>query len=143
MQKFPSEPVLKPCTVSKWLEFLDAKLKQQNFKNTKANMLENSYKPVELDRATLNEIMAVTEQWLRRVFYDKCRISVVFGFDYFTTLAYWLIPRARQDEQLALKTPFFEQLESQIGNASKYNFKRANCYLGTFDYFMVRYTMFR
>ncbi|MFV9979636.1 MAG: DUF4381 domain-containing protein, partial [Francisella endosymbiont of Hyalomma asiaticum] len=26
-----------------------------------------SYKPVELDRATLNEIMAVAEQWLRRV----------------------------------------------------------------------------
>ena len=41
-------------------------------------------------------------------------------------LAYWLIPRSRQAEQLALKTPFFEQLESQIGNASKYNFKRAN-----------------
>ena len=41
-------------------------------------------------------------------------------------LAYWLIPRARQDEQLVLKTPFFKQLESQIGNASKYNFKRAN-----------------
>ena len=41
-------------------------------------------------------------------------------------LAYWLLPRARQDKQLALKTPFFEQLESQIGNASKYNYKRAN-----------------
>lgn len=31
-------------------------------------------------------------------------------------LAYWLFPRARQDEQLALKTPFFEQLESQLVN---------------------------
>ncbi|APC90927.1 MULTISPECIES: vWA domain-containing protein [Francisella] len=41
-------------------------------------------------------------------------------------LAYWLFPRAKQDKQLALKTPFFEQLHSQIGNASKYNFNRAN-----------------
>ena len=66
LQKFPNEPV-KTLHGQQWLEFLDAKLKQQNFKNTKANMLENSYRLVELDRATLNEIMAVAEQWLRRV----------------------------------------------------------------------------
>ncbi|MDE4978508.1 DUF4381 domain-containing protein, partial [Francisella tularensis subsp. holarctica] len=50
-----------------WLEFFDTKLKQQSFKTTKANMLGNSYNPVELDRVTLNEIMTVAEQWLSRV----------------------------------------------------------------------------
>ncbi|APC95219.1 DUF4381 domain-containing protein [Francisella tularensis subsp. novicida] len=66
LQKFPNQPI-KTLHGQQWLEFLDTKLKQQSFKTTKANMLGNSYKPVELDRVTLNEIMTVAEQWLRRV----------------------------------------------------------------------------
>ncbi|MDE5010926.1 VWA domain-containing protein, partial [Francisella tularensis subsp. holarctica] len=41
-------------------------------------------------------------------------------------LAYFLLPRAKKDKQLALKTTFFEELESQIGNAGTRNFKKEN-----------------
>ncbi|MDE4938182.1 VWA domain-containing protein, partial [Francisella tularensis subsp. holarctica] len=41
-------------------------------------------------------------------------------------LAYLLLPIAKKDKQLALKTPFLEELESQIGNAGTRNFKKAN-----------------
>ncbi|EDZ89844.1 vWA domain-containing protein [Francisella tularensis] len=41
-------------------------------------------------------------------------------------LVYLLLPRAKKDKQLALKTPFFEELESQIDNAGTRNFKKAN-----------------
>lgn len=41
-------------------------------------------------------------------------------------LVYWILPRAKEDKQLALKTPFFNQLESQIGGSREHNFKRAN-----------------
>lgn len=41
-------------------------------------------------------------------------------------LMYWIFPRAKEDKQLALKTPFFDQLESQMGGSLEHNFKRAN-----------------
>ncbi|AIT09783.1 membrane protein [Candidatus Francisella endociliophora] len=66
MQKFPNENV-KTLHGEAWLEFLDSKLKQPNFVNTKANMLGNSYKPVELSKQELDEIMSVAEKWLRRM----------------------------------------------------------------------------
>ncbi|AEI35121.1 DUF4381 domain-containing protein [Francisella salina] len=66
LQKFPNQEI-KTLHGEQWLEFLDSKMKKQNFKNTKANMLANSYRAVELDRQTLNEILTVAEQWLRRV----------------------------------------------------------------------------
>lgn len=66
LQKFPNQEI-KTLHGEQWLEFLDSKMKKQNFKNTKANMLANSYRAIELDRQTLNEILTVAEQWLRRV----------------------------------------------------------------------------
>ncbi|AJI75207.1 DUF4381 domain-containing protein [Francisella noatunensis] len=66
LQKFPNQEI-KTLHGEQWLEFLDSKMKKQNFKNTKANMLVNSYRAIELDRQTLNEILTVAEQWLRRV----------------------------------------------------------------------------
>ncbi|MEY8766955.1 MULTISPECIES: DUF4381 domain-containing protein [Francisella] len=66
LQKFPNQQI-KTLHGEQWLEFLDSKMKNQNFKNTKANMLANSYRAVELDKQTLNEILTVAEQWLRRV----------------------------------------------------------------------------
>ncbi|GMN90411.1 DUF4381 domain-containing protein [Francisella sciaenopsi] len=66
LQKFPNQEI-KTLHGEQWLEFLDSKMKNQNFKNTKANMLANSYRAVELDKQTLNEILTVSEQWLRRV----------------------------------------------------------------------------
>ncbi|MEY8767521.1 DUF4381 domain-containing protein [Francisella philomiragia] len=66
LQKFPNQEI-KTLHGEQWLEFLDSKMKNQNFKNTKANMLVNSYRAIELDRQTLNEILTVAEQWLRRV----------------------------------------------------------------------------
>ncbi|MDE4998759.1 DUF4381 domain-containing protein, partial [Francisella tularensis] len=66
LQKFPIQPI-KTLHCHKWIEFLYTKLKKQSFKTTKANMLGNSYKTVELDRVTLKEIMTEAEQWLRRV----------------------------------------------------------------------------
>ncbi|MEY8702111.1 DUF4381 domain-containing protein [Francisella philomiragia] len=66
LQKFPNKEI-KTLHGEQWLEFLDSKMKNQNFKNTKANMLANSYRAVELDKQTLNEILTVSEQWLRRV----------------------------------------------------------------------------
>ncbi|MBK2105694.1 DUF4381 domain-containing protein [Francisella philomiragia] len=66
LQKFPNQEI-KTLHGDQWLEFLDSKMKKQNFKNTKANMLANSYRAIELDRQTLNEILTVAEQWLRRV----------------------------------------------------------------------------
>ncbi|QWU99484.1 DUF4381 domain-containing protein [Francisella salimarina] len=65
LQKFPNQEI-KTLHGEQWLEFLDSKMKKQNFKNTKANMLANSYRAIELDRQTLNEILTVAEQWLRR-----------------------------------------------------------------------------
>ena len=41
-------------------------------------------------------------------------------------VVYWIIPRASPDKQLALKTPFFEQIKSQLPIAGSSNFKRAN-----------------
>ncbi|AFJ42737.1 DUF4381 domain-containing protein [Francisella orientalis] len=66
LQKFPNQQI-KTLHGEQWLEFLDSKMKHQNFKNTKANMLANSYRAIELDKQTLNEILTVAEQWLRRV----------------------------------------------------------------------------
>lgn len=39
---------------------------------------------------------------------------------------YWVIPRAKADKQLALKTPFFKQIKSQLPTSTESNFKRAN-----------------
>ncbi|AJI53982.1 DUF4381 domain-containing protein [Francisella philomiragia] len=66
LQKFPNQQI-KTLHGEQWLDFLDSKMKNQNFKNTKANMLANCYRAVELDKQTLNEILTVSEQWLRRV----------------------------------------------------------------------------
>jgi len=66
IQKFPNEDI-KTLHSDAWLEFLDSKLKQSNFVNTKANMLGNSYKPVELSKQELDEIMCVAEKWIRSV----------------------------------------------------------------------------
>lgn len=66
LQKFPNQQI-KTLHGEQWLDFLDSKMKNQNFKNTKANMLVNCYRAVELDKQTLNEILTVSEQWLRRV----------------------------------------------------------------------------
>lgn len=66
MQKFPNENI-KTLHADDWLGFLDSKLKQANFVNTKANMLGNSYRPIELSKQDLDEIMSVAEKWLRRV----------------------------------------------------------------------------
>lgn len=41
-------------------------------------------------------------------------------------LVYWIIPRASTDKQLALKTPFFTQIKSQLPIIGASNFKRAN-----------------
>ncbi|MGQ4005993.1 VWA domain-containing protein [Francisellaceae bacterium CB300] len=41
-------------------------------------------------------------------------------------IVYWIIPRARTDKQLALKTPFFKQIKSQLPIVGASNFKRAN-----------------
>ena len=41
-------------------------------------------------------------------------------------IVYWIIPRARTDKQLALKTPFFKQIKSQLPIVVASNFKRAN-----------------
>ena len=41
-------------------------------------------------------------------------------------VVYWLIPRASLDKQLALKTPFFTQIKSQLPIIGSSNFKRAN-----------------
>ncbi|MBK2008908.1 DUF4381 domain-containing protein, partial [Francisella orientalis] len=43
LQKFPNQQI-KTLHGEQWLEFLDSKMKHQNFKNTKANMLANSYR---------------------------------------------------------------------------------------------------
>ncbi|API86031.1 DUF4381 domain-containing protein [Francisella uliginis] len=66
MQKFPSEEI-KTLYGEKWLEFLDSKIDEDSFEATKARLLENTYKPIELDRSTFDEVMAVAEKWLRRV----------------------------------------------------------------------------
>lgn len=66
MQRFSNENI-KTLHGDEWLEFLDSKLKQPNFINTKANMIGNSYKPVILDKQSLEEVMIVAEKWLRRV----------------------------------------------------------------------------
>lgn len=66
LQKFPSEEI-KTLYGEKWLEFLDSKIEDKSFETTKARLLENTYKPTELDRATFEEIMVVAEKWLRRV----------------------------------------------------------------------------
>ncbi len=39
---------------------------------------------------------------------------------------YWIIPRARSDNQLALKTPFFSKIRSQLPIVGLNNFKSAN-----------------
>ncbi|AJC48524.1 VWA domain-containing protein [Allofrancisella guangzhouensis] len=41
-------------------------------------------------------------------------------------LVYWILPRAKKDEQLALKTPFFKEIKSQITDGGSSNFRRAN-----------------
>ena len=41
-------------------------------------------------------------------------------------VVYWIIPRVSPDKQLALKTPFFKQIKSQLPIVSLSNFKRAN-----------------
>ncbi|QIV95244.1 VWA domain-containing protein [Allofrancisella frigidaquae] len=41
-------------------------------------------------------------------------------------LIYWILPRAKTDKQLALKTPFFQQIKSQIVDSKNSNFKSAN-----------------
>ncbi|ASG68697.1 membrane protein [Francisella halioticida] len=66
MQKFPNEQI-KTLYGEKWLEFLDSKIDDESFETTKARLLENTYKRVELDRLTFDEIMVVAEKWLRRV----------------------------------------------------------------------------
>ncbi|QIW09333.1 DUF4381 domain-containing protein [Francisella sp. LA112445] len=66
MQKFPNENI-KTLYGEKWLEFLDSKIDDESFETTKARLLGNTYKPVELDRSTFGEIMAVAEKWLRSV----------------------------------------------------------------------------
>ncbi|GAB4224333.1 MAG: DUF4381 domain-containing protein [Francisella sp.] len=66
LHKFPNSSV-KTLYGQQWLDFLDTKLKKPKFNNTKANMLKDCYKPVNIDKETLIEIMTVAEQWLRRV----------------------------------------------------------------------------
>ncbi|WP_150467668.1 DUF4381 domain-containing protein [Francisella sp. SYW-9] len=66
MQKFPTENI-KTLYGKKWLEFLDSKIDDESFETTKARMLQNTYKPIELDKSTFGEIMAVAEKWLRSV----------------------------------------------------------------------------
>ncbi|MED7788683.1 DUF4381 domain-containing protein [Francisella sp. 19X1-34] len=66
LQKFPSENI-KTLYGEKWLEFLDSKIDDESFETTKARLLENTYKPIELDTSTFGEIMAVAEKWLRSV----------------------------------------------------------------------------
>ncbi|MED7788684.1 VWA domain-containing protein [Francisella sp. 19X1-34] len=39
---------------------------------------------------------------------------------------YWIIPRAKNNQQSALKTPFFDQLQSQLGTHSAHDFSKAN-----------------
>lgn len=49
---------------------------------------------------------------------------MVFCFNYFTIFSLFAAAKSKKDKQLALKTPFFEELESQIGNAGTRNFKK-------------------
>ncbi|QIW09334.1 VWA domain-containing protein [Francisella sp. LA112445] len=41
-------------------------------------------------------------------------------------VVYWIIPRAKNNQQSALKTPFFDQLQSQLGSHSAHDFSKAN-----------------
>ncbi len=41
-------------------------------------------------------------------------------------VVYWFIPRAKNNQQSALKTPFFDQLQSQLGTHSAHDFSKAN-----------------
>lgn len=41
-------------------------------------------------------------------------------------VVYWIIPRAKNNQQSALKTPFFDQLQSQLGAHSAHDFSKAN-----------------
>lgn len=66
VQKFPDEDIT-TLYGEKWLEYLDSKIDDESFETTKARLLENTYKPIELDRPTFDEIMAVAEKWLRSV----------------------------------------------------------------------------
>ncbi|ASG68696.1 hypothetical protein CDV26_10155 [Francisella halioticida] len=41
-------------------------------------------------------------------------------------LAYWIFPRAKNNQQSALKMPFFDELQSQLGSHSAHDFTKAN-----------------
>ncbi|MEY8766956.1 MULTISPECIES: vWA domain-containing protein [Francisella] len=41
-------------------------------------------------------------------------------------VSYWIFPRVKHDKQLALKTPFFDQLESQLRGNKNGDFTKAN-----------------
>ncbi|QIV95243.1 DUF4381 domain-containing protein [Allofrancisella frigidaquae] len=66
LQKFPNENV-KVLHGNAWVEFLDTKLDNQEFSKSSGGLLADSYKPQTLETAQLQEIITVSEKWLRRV----------------------------------------------------------------------------
>lgn len=66
LQKFPNSNV-KTLYGQDWLAFLDSKSRGKDFTSTKAKLLKDSYKPIILDRNSLEEIINVAQKWLRRV----------------------------------------------------------------------------
>ncbi|QIV96722.1 uncharacterized protein DUF4381 [Allofrancisella inopinata] len=66
LQKFSNENV-KLLHGKAWVEFLDTKLDNQEFSKSSGGLLADSYKPQILETAKLQEIITVSEKWLRRV----------------------------------------------------------------------------
>ncbi|AJC48523.1 DUF4381 domain-containing protein [Allofrancisella guangzhouensis] len=66
LQKFPNEDI-KVLHSKAWIEFLDTKLDNQEFSKSSGRLLTDSYKLQILETAELQEIITVSEKWLRRV----------------------------------------------------------------------------